>query len=349
MNKLFLALLWVPMVSVHLSAQNPTVQQEISTYLKGLDPTIFMGTVLVAKGDTVIFSESYGNASWEHNIKNSSETKYLIGSITKSHTALAIAVLADQGKLGFDDPICNYLQDCPDTWKPITIHQLLNHTSGIVDLIRTQGFFQTITLPTTLENSLKTIRDLPLNFEPGNRFEYGNSGYLIAAYIIENTSDMPYDEFLEKAIYGPLEMKGSGYASTELVLKNRAWGYQVKDGKFHRAQYMDMSIPVGAGSQYATVNDLLILNRALNTPGKLISEKSAKRVFDGGKFGYGYGFYVEEFKGKKVIQHMGDIFGFGSYQSYIPDEDIFICILSNVQGAPVRDIKEKLMQIALDH
>ncbi|WP_430968277.1 serine hydrolase domain-containing protein [Spongiimicrobium sp. 2-473A-2-J] len=348
MNKLLLALFWVSLASGHLCAQDATVKQEISTYLEGLDPTTFMGTVLVAKGDTVIFSESYGNASWEHNIKNSSETKYLIGSITKSHTALAIAILADQGKLGFDDPICNYLQDCPNAWKPITIHQLLNHTSGIVDLIRTQGFFQTITLPTTLENSLKRIRDLPLNFEPGTRFEYGNSGYLIAAYIIENTTGMPYDEFLGKAIYGPLEMRDSGYASTGLVLENRAWGYQVKNGKFLRAQYMDMSIPIGAGSQYATANDLLILNRALNSPGKLLSEKTAKKVFDGGEFGYGYGFYIEEFKGKKVIQHMGDIFGFGSYLSYIPEEDLFVCVLSNVQGAPVREIKEKLVQMTLD-
>src|SRR5579863_2549516 len=203
----------------------------LDSYLSHLAATcVLSGSVLVEQNG-MLFSKGYGLADVDAQIPNTPQTRFRIGSITKQFTAIAILMLQDRGKLHVQDHICRYIPACPSDWQPITIAQLLTHTSGIPDYTNFPDFVATWTQPTTPEALIARFKDAPLDFPPGSVFRYSSSGYVLLGYIIERVSGESYATFLRENIFVPLKMNNSGYDTTYPALPRHATGYYADRSK----------------------------------------------------------------------------------------------------------------------
>lgn len=290
----------------------------------------FIGSVLVAKGGSTLLEKGYGMADIELDVPNTPATKFRLGSITKQFTATAILQLQEQGKLSVSDSACKYFDNCPETWKKITIHQLLSHTSGIPSYTEDKEFPKPrfMRVPLTPSEILLLSKDKPLEFEPGTKWKYDNTGYIFLGVIIEKVSGEKYADYLKKHIYGPLDMQDSGYDDTAAILKNRASGYRPAADGFANADYLDMSLPYAAGSLYSTVRDLYRWDRSLYGD-KVIGKASRDQMFTPVKNDYGYGWMLAPMYKHKQIGHGGGINGFSSYIARFPEDDGVVIVLSN--------------------
>jgi CubicO group peptidase (beta-lactamase class C family) len=302
----------------------------------------FIGSVLVARDGKPIFRKGYGLADREWNIPNAPDTKFRLGSITKQFTATAILQLAEAGKLKTDDPVSKYYTDAPASWSKITIHHLLNHTSGIPSYTDLPGFFNKQAMfDLTPAEIVKLTQDKPLEFDPGTKWKYDNSGYILLGYIIEKVSGQAYADYLREHIFEPLGMHDTGYDNTKDILPHRASGYIFQGGKWQNAPYLAMTLPYAAGSLYSTVDDLLIWDRALSA-GKPLTAASFEKMFTPYLNGYGYGWGIGNQFGHKQVSHGGGINGFSTQISRFPDEKIAVIVLANMQSPAVGRIASAL-------
>ncbi|MCB1025739.1 MAG: serine hydrolase [Acidobacteria bacterium] len=313
----------------------------------------FNGTVLVAKDGKVIHQKGYGMANMEWDIPNQPDTKFRIGSVTKQFTATLILQLVSEGKIRLDGKITDYLPDYrKDTGDKITIHQLLNHTSGIPSYTALPGFFANDSRdPYSVADFIKKFASGDLEFEPGTKFNYNNSAYYLLGAIIEKVDGKKFAESLQKRILDPLGMKNTGYDVHQTILAKRARGYQKTPAGYENAAYLDMDIPYSAGSMYSTVEDLLKWDQALYGD-KILSAESKKLMFTPGLENYGYGFFIEERpigksdKKVKIIQHGGGINGFNCLFSRAVGQKTTIIILDNVgQGQFHTKITDSIISI----
>ncbi len=301
----------------------------------------FNGSVVVAKGGEVILKQGYGMANFEWQIPNTPDTRFRIGSMTKQFTSMVTMQLVEEGQLSLDDRLADRLPYYrKDTGSKITIHQLLNHTSGIPSY-------------TNIPNILKehgrkalTLRELvatwcsgDLEFEPGSRFSYNNSGYVVLGAVIEEATRKSYEQVVKDRIFDPLGMKASGYDHAESVISRRAAGYDNQVDGLRNADFLDMSLPHAAGSLYSTVEDLLIWDQALYGT-KLLSEAGKSKMFTAGQGSYGYGWRIGKAPGpgkaeRTVFQHTGGIPGFSSVIVRLPEDRLLIVLLNNTGGAPL--------------
>lgn len=315
---------------------------------------LFNGSALVAENGKVIFKKGYGSANMEWNIPNQPDTKFRLGSITKQFTALLIVKLAEEGKIKLDVPITTYLPDYPkENGDKITIHNLLTHTSGIPNYTNAPNFLkEKAKNPYSPADFVKTFSSLPLEFKPGEKFVYSNSGYFLLGYIIEKITGKTYEQYLQETIFTPLKMVNSGYDHSDIIIKNRAAGYEKQGKKIVNASYLDMSIPYAAGSLYSTAEDLYLWDQALYT-NKLLSEKSMESLFKSyiniGDESYGYGWFLGEItigtKKVKIIEHGGGINGFNTNISRIPSDKILIVLLNNTGRAVLSEMTENIRNI----
>jgi len=238
----------------------------------------FGGSILLARNGEPLVSKGYGLANIELAVPNTPQTVFRLGSVTKQFTAMAVMILQERGKLRVSDPVCKYLTDCPTAWQPLTIRHLLTHTSGIPNYTNFPDFARTAVLPTSAADMVGMLRDKPLEFPPGEKFAYSNSGYYVLGMIIERASGQTYADFLQANIFTPLAMNQTGYDKPATILKNRAAGYARQAGETVNAAYMDMTIPFAAGALYSTTEDLLRWDRALYTT-TLVSQKSLDESF----------------------------------------------------------------------
>lgn len=295
------------------------------------------GSVLVVEKGKTIYRKGFGMANMEWNIPNGPETKFRIGSVTKQFTAAMILQLVEAGKVRLDGKITDYLPEYrKDTGDRVTVHQLLNHTSGIPSYTGNPAFFGKVSRdPYAVKDFVKEFASGDLEFEPGTKFIYNNSGYFILGAIIEQVTGKSYAEILEERILKPVGMSDTGYDLHAPLIRNRASGYQKSADGFTNAPYLDMSLPYAAGSMYSTVDDLLKWDRALYGESVLKAE-SKKLMFTPGLSKYGYGFVIDDKAiGKtanktKTIQHGGGINGFNCLLTRLVDQDSLIVILDNV-------------------
>lgn len=292
----------------------------------------FSGAILVARDGKVILSKGYGMANLEFDAPNTPQTKFRLGSITKQFTAAAVMLLHERGKLGAQDSVCKYVEPCPAAWQPVTLHHLLTHTSGIASFTGTPDYRKTITLPTTPTETVARFRDLPLEFAPGGKWNYSNSGYVLLGHIVEKVSGKSYEEFLRENIFEPLKMSNTGYDAAGKVLKNRASGYARTAAGEEKvnAPYIDMTIPHGAGALYSTVEDMYLWDQALHG-GKLFSPKTLDLMLTPALNNYAYGVGIGKQYGLRRVSHGGAINGFNSMLARFPEERATIIILSNVE------------------
>ncbi|MBN2725269.1 MAG: beta-lactamase family protein [Deltaproteobacteria bacterium] len=325
---------------VKTSAENPphphktssnqnSISKKIDAYLEGHKTKYsFMGTVLVEKNDSVIYQKAIGYASVAHNVKNSMDTKFRIGSLTKQFTASAILKLVQNGKLALTDTLDKFIPDYPEGNR-ITVHHLLTHSSGIQNFTSFREYWKIMKERLTLPEIIKLFKTKPLNFEPGKKFSYSNSGYILLSYIIEKVSSLPWNIYIEKELIKPAGLKNTGFAINQIIVKNLALGYfKSGTGDLRNAFYNDMSIPAGAGAFYSTTGDLC---KWVNTvrQGKILDGKYVKLLFTPFLSGYAYGWRILKIDSQLVFTHGGAINGFLSHLFILPDKNICISVLSN--------------------
>ena len=319
----------------------PRMQQVIQHYS---DNKQFMGTVLVARDGIVLLDQGYGSANLEWDIPNVPTAKFRLGSVTKQFTAACILLLEEHGKLKLDVPVKTYLPDAPPTWDKVTIFNLLTHTSGIPSFTEFPDYNATQAIPTTPEKLVARFRDKPLNFQPGEKWEYSNSGYVLLGYLIEEVSGQSYSQFVQDNVFTRLGMKDSGYDSNAIVLSHRSSGYTPDGGKILNADYVAMSIPFSAGALYSTTEDLLRWEQGL-MGGKLLSPGSLQKMTTPYQHDYAFGVAVRTENGRKVIRHGGGIEGFNTELDYYPDDKLTVVVLANLNGSAPGDIAKRLAAV----
>jgi CubicO group peptidase (beta-lactamase class C family) len=305
------------------------------------DAKHFMGNVLVAKGDRVLFEKSYGSANMEWNVPNTAESKFRIGSVTKQFTAASILLLEERGKLKTEDLVSKYIPNAPAAWSKITIYHLLTHTSGIPSFTGFPAYEQFQAQPTTPEQLLAFFRDKPLEFEPGSKWDYSNSGYEVLGYVIEKVMGQTYQHFLDENIFKPLNMTDSGYDSNSLVIPHHAYGYTPGPHGITVAGYVDMTVPYSAGALYSTTRDLLKWERAL-FGGRLLKPASLQKMTAPFKNDYGCGLTITTINGRKRIEHGGGIQGFNADLAYWPEDQMTVVVLANLNGSAASNIAADL-------
>lgn len=318
--------------------------QQIDELLKTYhDYKQFNGSVLVAENGKVIYKKGIGMANMEWNIPNTPDTKFRIGSVTKQFTAALILQLVEEGKLKLDGKITDYLPDYrKDTGSKVTIHHLLNHTSGIPSYTNAKFFREDSRNYYSVKDFVKKFASGDLEFEPGTKFVYNNSGYFLLGAIIEEVTGKSYAEVLKERILDPVGMTNTGYDDHTAIIEKRARGYEKTPDGFRNAAYLDMSLPYAAGSMYSTVEDLHKWDQALYG-NKVLSEESKQKMFTPGLEKYGYGFFINETKigetdkNEKVIQHGGGINGFNSLFTRFVDQKNLVVILDNISYGRVHD------------
>jgi len=317
------------------------MEQIIQSYL----PSKFMGTVLVAQDGKIVLDKGYGFANLEWDIPNTPTTKFRLGSITKQFTSASILLLEERGKLKIEDPVKKYMPDAPAGWDKITIFHVLTHTSGIPSLTSFPDFKTRQAQAMTPEKLVEWFRDKPLEFEPGTKWNYSNSGYILLGYLIEKISGQSYAEFVQQNIFTPLGMKDSGYDSNSAIIAHRAAGYTPGKSGPVNAGFVHMSIPFSAGALYSTTEDLLRWEQGL-FGGKVLKAESLAKMTTPFKQDYAFGLGVSTSNGHKMIAHDGGIEGFNTSLAYFPDDKLVVAVLANLNGPFAGQIAGNLEKVA---
>ncbi len=290
-----LALTLSPLASRPAAAQDVARMDQVIR--ASSDADAFSGAVLVARGGRILLDQGYGLANREWNIPNDGDVKFRLGSLSKQFTAVAVMLLNEQGKLDLDAPIKTWLPDAPAAWDAITPRHLLSHTAGVPNFTAFSDFAAQKTLPATLPQLIARFRDRPLDFAPGSRFAYSNSGYVLLSAMIEAASGQTYADFVAANLFQPLGMNDSGYDRHDVILPRRASGYAPGAEGVVNADYVDMTIPTGAGALYSTTHDLLKWEQGL-FGGRLLNAQSMTALTTPVRNGYAMGLMVSEAEGK---------------------------------------------------
>ncbi len=305
---------------------------KIQEYMQILEESgQFNGSILVAQDDDIIVSQGYGFANFEHEISNTSETKFRLASITKQFTATAALILQNQGKLELKEKISSYLPGSPVEWEKVTVHHLLNHTSGIPEHTDSLNWNTTGREKHSKQKIIDLFKNKPLNFQPGERFDYSNSGYILLGALIEKVSALSYEEFLNKNIFKPLGMNNTGYDHSQKILKQRASGYEINNDEIIHSGYLDMSVPYASGALYSTVEDIFLWNQSFYS-NKILPEDTLDKMITPNPLvaNYGYGCIINQKHDCKVIGHAGGIHGFNTIYEHYLEEKLCIVILCNL-------------------
>jgi CubicO group peptidase (beta-lactamase class C family) len=322
--------------------QDSQLAASVDAYLNDLaSQQYFEGAVLVARNGQVILSKGYGMADATRNIANTPQTRFRLASLTKQFTATAIMILQARGKLNVQDSICGYLDPCPDAWRPITIHQLLTHTSGLPNYTDLGSYEPTQAQPATPAELVARFRDLPLIFAPGTSYMYENSDYVLLGTIVERVSGQSYADFLRDAIFAPLGMRDSGVAAGTAPGEGEATGYRVAG---EPAPLLDPSTLFAAGSIYSTVEDMYRWDQALYTT-RLLPQALLDAMWTPQSNNYGYGWKIDSAFGRRRIGHPGLIDGFQTSIERFPDDRVTVIVLSNMSGADVDGISYYLASL----
>jgi CubicO group peptidase (beta-lactamase class C family) len=306
----------------------PSAAPDLASQFRTILRTDFNGSALVSRDGNPMFSEGIGMADNANNIRNTPRTRFRLGSVTKQFTAMAVLMLATEGLLNTTDPVCDYVDTCPRDWHAITIEHLISHSSGIANFNEQPGF-DPMKAATPAE-SVASVADIPLAFEPGTSFAYCSTGYLLLGMVIERASGLDYETFLEQRVFERLGMADSGYEHGDTA--GLAVGYETG---FQPSPPLDMSVPYAAGGLYSTVLDLERWVDALDQ-GVLVGAAAMQRFVTpladtGDAWGnrYAYGVFVGDEHGHRVISHDGGINGFRTYLAWYPDDGLTIALLRN--------------------
>lgn len=301
-------------------------KEKLDSYLEALEANDkFMGSVAIAKNGKVIYTKATGYADVESKKKPDANTKYKIGSITKTFTATMVLKAVEENKLSLDQTIDKYFPSVTNA-KKITISNLLNHRSGIYNFTNDEAYLEYYTTARTEAEMVDIIAKGGSVFEPDAKAEYSNSNYVLLSYILEDAYKKSYSEILQEQIIAPLKLSNTVYFGKIDLSKNECNSYEYSGG-WEIQPETHPSVPIGAGSIASTPSDLTAFSFALFN-GKIISEESLKTMM-AIKDGYGMGLFPMPFGEKTSYGHTGGIDGFSSVFGYFPDDDIAFATISN--------------------
>lgn len=309
---------------------------------------------LVAKNGKPIYRKALGKANIELDVAMAPDNVFQLGSMTKQFTAVAVLQLAEQGKLELKAPIAKYIPDYPNG-NNITIHHLLTHTAGIKDFTKMKSINSIAQKDLSPKEMVDFFKNEPVDFAPGEKFDYNNSGYVLLGYLIELASGETYEHYIQKHIFDPAGMSHSRYASDVAVVNKRAYGYRKNDAGYVNKPRISFSVPFASGSLISTVDDMLLWQNALNK-NLLINANSTKLAFtkyklnNGEEFTYGYGWHLKEIKGIAAREHGGSVFGFKTMGVYLPSLDIYVVGLSSCEcNSPTQVTRDVVALVLADN
>ena len=290
----------------------------------------------VAVGGKPVLMKAYGMADLEHDVRNTPDTIFEGGSLSKQFTAMAVQLLAQDGKLSLDDPVRKYIPELPDYGWPLTIRHMLSHTSGLRDWgsIQSIAGWPRTTREYTHAHVLEIAsRQKSLNFQPGAKWSYSNTGFNLAAIIVDRVSGKSFAEFSTHRIFIPLGLTHTSWRDDHTrIIKNRAIAYSLQNGEYHIE--MPFENVHGNGGILTTVGDLLKWNEHLVHPKvgnpKLIAEMTTVGHFNDGKpLAYGLGFFVQEYRGVHNVYHSGSTAGYRAHLNRFTDSNTSVAVLCN--------------------
>lgn len=323
---LFLALLLFNTVSIRADKIDDYVKTQMrERHIPG-------AALAIIKDGRLIKAEGYGLANVELNVPATKETVFEIGSITKQITAAAIMLLVEEGRVNLDEKIGKYLPNTPESWNNVTVRHLLTHTSGIKSYTGLTGFELTKRLKR--DDFIKILSAHPLEFTPGERWIYSNSGYNLLGFIIETVSGKSYWDFTRERIFKPLGMNSTADRDPRYIIRNRATGYEWESNQLVGRDY-DLTDVFSAGAIVSTVLDLAKWDAALRGDSFLKAQSKSQiwqpvALNNGKPYPYGLGWNVAEFRGHKLVSHGGQTAGFAANISRFTDDDLTVIVLTNL-------------------
>jgi CubicO group peptidase (beta-lactamase class C family) len=307
--------------------------------------------LMVARDGTIIRAEGFGLANVELQAPVKPETVFQSGSVGKQFTASGVMMLVEEGKVGLDDPLTKYFPDGPASWKEITVRELLSHTAGFTDYPEKFDFRK----DWTEDELLKMVEGIPLAYPPGTKWAYANLGYLTLGLLIHRVTGEFYGDFLQERIFRPLGMQTTRIISEADIVPNRAAGYRLVKGELKNQEWVAPAINTTAdGSLYLTVLDLAKWDAALYTE-KLLKRSSLELMWtpaklkDGkpNKNGYGFGWFIEDRHGHRVVGHDGAWQGFKTAITRYVDDRLTVVVLANLAEAKPGDIARHVAEMYL--
>ena len=309
-------------------------------------------SVLVIHKGKAVFAKGYGLADLDTKTPCTTNTNFRLASVSKQFTAMAVLMLAERGKLKLDERLPDFFPEFPAYGKQITVHQLLTHTAGLLD------YEDLIPVGTTIPVLDQDVLRLLMaqdktNFAPGSQYRYSNSGFALLALIVEARSGQTFARFLKENIFLPLKMANTlAYEQGLSVVSNRAFGHTLKSNVWQRTDQSLTSSVLGDGGIYSSVADLMKWDQALYRH-KLVSERTLRAAFtphtltDKPGRSYGYGWYLTEHRGLKVIYHSGESIGFRTRLVRIPERYFSVIILANRTDAKLEDFAFRIADTVL--
>ena len=307
-----------------------------------------LSLAVIQKG-RVIKLRGYGFADLERKVPVTPATVFEIGSITKQFTAAAMMLLVEQNKIGLDDPIERYLTGIPEDWKPVTIRQLLTHTSGIADYEEIMGY-GAYRNPMTAKEVIALAAGKPLDFAPGTKWNYSNTGYYLLTLIIEKVSDEPYSQFVRSHVLDPAGMNHTRSSDPFEIIPNRSAGYAYAGGRVANRDAMQPTATGGAGMLVSTTGDLAKWDAVLARRAILTNESYAQiwnnaPLANGLPSGYGFGWFVSPMHDHRSQSHSGGTAGFASNILRLPDDQVTVIVLTNSYNANPTTITNHIARI----
>ncbi len=366
LRKLIFVFIYAVYLPINAGAQSLDKQEAINEiFSKYHEYEGFQGAVLVAEQGEVIYKNAFGLSNREWNIPNQIDSRFDIASISKQFTAMLVMQFYEEGKIHLDSTISTYYPEYrSDVGNQVTIHHLLTHRSGIPNYTSIPYVWtDSLANRYTREQLVKKFCSGDLEFKPGTRYSYNNSGYLLLSTILEKVSGMPFDLLLQERILNPVKMMNTGIDEREKIIDKRAYGYVQELEDYENARPMYMANLQGAGNMYATVEDLYLWDRALHK-NKLLSRKGLREMMTpfsdpsdtwippfSNSYGYGLGISKVEIgknKEAEVIFHSGHIAGFSSFMlSFLEDEHLIIMLSNtgNVSTARMNEIAQEIKNV----
>jgi CubicO group peptidase (beta-lactamase class C family) len=325
------------LLTVWLAA--PATQADIAASLESVAAKEFErdrpgGVVVVAQVGRTLLHRAYGLADIEQAVPMRIDHVFKIGSITKPFTAVAMLMLAADGRVALDADVRRYIAEFETHGRRITVEQVLSHTSGLPNLVDLPDFGTVARQDYETKAVLALTRHVPLHFEPGTSYRYSDTGYILLGAIIEDVTGLSYGQFIEQTVGARIGLRDTVYSDDRRIILRRARGYSWKDGLPTNATYISMTVPHAAGALASTAGDLLRWQRALRganlLPRSLLAEAWRPRILpDGTPTGYGLGFQLCHLAGRRTIEHGGFVNGFGAQALQLPEEDLDVIVLVN--------------------
>lgn len=348
--------------TAHGKLSDQEIVQKLEAYVDKLAAAdLFSGTVLLAKDGKPLCQRAYGLASKAYDVPNRLDTKFNLGSMNKMFTAVAIAQLAQQGKLAFSDTLSKHLPDYPnkDVAQKVTLHHLLTHTSGIGDYFTDKYRESSKDRLRAITDYFPLFVDKPLAFEPGKEFRYSNAGFMVLGAVVEKVSGQNYFDYVREHVYGPAGMVNTDAYEMDHDTPNLAVGYTREmpvSGKLGGAKKNNLFMHVvkggPAGGGFSTVPDLLRFDVALRTH-KLLDEKHTDLVLSGkvpaggrgGNAKYAYGFMDDQYHGTRIVGHGGGFPGINSALDIYVDKGYTVAVMSNYDPPAAQRVADKAKRL----